>query len=93
MLCVALRSLRTLDGSGTSLWWRAHGRNRQCITANLHMEEGRQVVKELAGKVSVYDPVMCPVTTGVTISAAISVTKSCAMMCVLWVCTAHSYIA
>ena len=32
----ALRSLRQLDASGTSLWWRAHGRNRLCMTANLH---------------------------------------------------------
>jgi hypothetical protein len=29
----ALRSLRELDAGGTSLWWRAHGRNRRCITA------------------------------------------------------------
>jgi len=49
----ALRSLRTLDPSGTSLWWRCHGRNRRCITANLHVPEGREVVKELAGKVDV----------------------------------------
>lgn len=49
----ALRSLRLLDESGTSLWWRCHGRNRRCITANLHMPEGRAVVKELAQRADV----------------------------------------
>jgi crotonobetainyl-CoA:carnitine CoA-transferase CaiB-like acyl-CoA transferase len=49
----ALRSLRTLDHTGTSLWWRAHGRNRRCITANLNMPEGREIVRQLAHKVDV----------------------------------------
>jgi crotonobetainyl-CoA:carnitine CoA-transferase CaiB-like acyl-CoA transferase len=47
----ALRSLRLLDDSGTSVWWRVYGRNRRCVTANLHLPEGRQVVKDLASKV------------------------------------------
>lgn len=38
----ALRSLRTLDASGTSLWWRCHGRNRRCMTIDMQNPEGRQ---------------------------------------------------
>ncbi len=44
----ALRGLRMLDDSGTSLWWRSYGRNRRCMTLDLHKEEGRAVVKALA---------------------------------------------
>lgn len=39
----ALRSLRTLQPDGTSLWWRCHGRNRRAMTVDLHNEEGRKV--------------------------------------------------
>ncbi|GFR51657.1 hypothetical protein Agub_g14090 [Astrephomene gubernaculifera] len=49
----ALRSLRTLDSSGTSLWWRCHGRNRRCVTINLNTPEGRQLVKRLSERVDV----------------------------------------
>ncbi|GIL52300.1 hypothetical protein Vafri_8210, partial [Volvox africanus] len=49
----ALRSLRTLDPSGTSLWWRCHGRNRRCVTINLNVPEGRELVKRLSGRVDV----------------------------------------
>ncbi|GAX84004.1 hypothetical protein CEUSTIGMA_g11429.t1 [Chlamydomonas eustigma] len=49
----ALRSLRLLDDSGTSLWWRAHGRNRLCMTADLHTPQGRELVKKLSEKVDV----------------------------------------
>jgi len=50
----ALRSLRVLENgtSGNSLWWRAHGRNQRCITANLHTQEGRDIVKQLSSHVS-----------------------------------------
>jgi len=43
-----LRSLRMLDSKGTSLWWRAHGRNRRCVTVDLRKAEGRSIVKRLA---------------------------------------------
>ena len=43
-----LRSLRHLDATGTSLWWRGYGRNRRCVGADLRTEGGRSVVKRLA---------------------------------------------
>eukprot|EP00803_Ostreobium_quekettii_P009460 evm.model.scf_5.18 EVM.evm.TU.scf_5.18 scf_5:230676-235176(-) len=49
----ALRTLRRLDATGTSLWWRGYGRNRRCITIDLHKEEGRAIVKRLSERVDV----------------------------------------
>ena len=49
----ALRHLRDLDPSGTSLWWRSYGRNRRCITLDLHQESGRDIVRKLADNVDV----------------------------------------
>lgn len=49
----ALRHLRDLDETGTSLWWRSYGRNRKCITVDLHKEEGRNIIHALAQKVDV----------------------------------------
>ncbi|GAB4815984.1 hypothetical protein N2152v2_003030 [Parachlorella kessleri] len=50
----ALRHLRMPDpATGTSLWWRSYGRNRRCMTVDLHKEEGRDVVRRLAGRVDV----------------------------------------
>ncbi|KAK9831410.1 hypothetical protein WJX81_002598 [Elliptochloris bilobata] len=49
----ALRSLRLTDESGTSLWWRSYGRNRKCITLDLHKEEGRELARRLAQKADV----------------------------------------
>ncbi|KAL4518514.1 hypothetical protein Ndes2437B_g00614 [Nannochloris sp. 'desiccata'] len=49
----ALRHLRDLDPTGTSLWWRSYGRNRRCITVDLHQEQGREIVKKLAQNVDV----------------------------------------
>ncbi|KAI3425200.1 hypothetical protein D9Q98_008969 [Chlorella vulgaris] len=49
----ALRHLREADASGTSLWWRSYGRNRRCMTIDLHNEEGRQLVRQLSDKVDV----------------------------------------
>lgn len=49
----ALRHLRQLDDTGTSLWWRSYGRNRRCITLDLHQEEGRDVARKLAHSVDV----------------------------------------
>ncbi|KAL6782311.1 hypothetical protein ACKKBG_A06315 [Auxenochlorella protothecoides x Auxenochlorella symbiontica] len=46
----ALRSLRLADASGTSLWWRSYGRNRRCITVDLHSAAGQGVVRRLAGR-------------------------------------------
>ncbi|KAK9861238.1 hypothetical protein WJX84_004941, partial [Apatococcus fuscideae] len=49
----ALRSLRFSDSTGTSLWWRTYGRNRRCVTINLHHEEGRELTRQLAEKADV----------------------------------------
>ena len=48
-----LRSLRVLDSTGTSLWWRSYGRNRRCVAADLKTEGGRRVVRRLAERVDV----------------------------------------
>lgn len=45
-----LRQWRVLDDEGTSFWWRSIGRNKKCITADLRLEEGRDLVRRLAGK-------------------------------------------
>ena len=49
----ALRHLRDLDATGTALWWRAHGRNRRCVTADLRQVSGRDVVRRLAATADV----------------------------------------
>jgi crotonobetainyl-CoA:carnitine CoA-transferase CaiB-like acyl-CoA transferase len=48
-----LRQWRVLDEEGTSFWWRSIGRNKKCITADLRMDEGRALVRRLAGKCQV----------------------------------------
>jgi len=48
-----LRQWRILDDDGTSFWWRSIGRNKKCITADLRSEEGRSLVRRLAGKCQV----------------------------------------
>ena len=48
-----IRQWRILDDDGTSFWWRSLGRNKKCITADLRSEEGRGLVRELAGKCQV----------------------------------------
>jgi crotonobetainyl-CoA:carnitine CoA-transferase CaiB-like acyl-CoA transferase len=48
-----LRQWRVLDDEGTSFWWRSIGRNKKCITADLRMDEGRALVRRLAGKCQV----------------------------------------
>ncbi|HEX4951931.1 MAG TPA: CaiB/BaiF CoA-transferase family protein [Thermoanaerobaculia bacterium] len=48
-----IRGWRGLDESGTSLWWRSVGRNKRCITLDLHSEEGRALTRRLAAKVDV----------------------------------------
>jgi formyl-CoA transferase len=35
---------------GTSLWWKALGRNRRCITLDLSTDEGRELALDLAEK-------------------------------------------
>ncbi len=42
-----LRNWRVLK-NGTSLWWRAMGRNKKCITLDLRKEEGRAIAVRLA---------------------------------------------
>jgi crotonobetainyl-CoA:carnitine CoA-transferase CaiB-like acyl-CoA transferase len=48
-----LRQWRLLDADGTSFWWRSLGRNKKCVTADLRGEEGRGLVRRLAGKCQV----------------------------------------
>jgi crotonobetainyl-CoA:carnitine CoA-transferase CaiB-like acyl-CoA transferase len=48
-----IRKWRILDEDGTSYWWRSLGRNKKCITANLRTDEGRDIVRRLAGKCDV----------------------------------------
>jgi crotonobetainyl-CoA:carnitine CoA-transferase CaiB-like acyl-CoA transferase len=47
-----LRNWRILS-QGTSLWWRSLGRNKQCITLNLHAERGRAIARQLADQADV----------------------------------------
>jgi crotonobetainyl-CoA:carnitine CoA-transferase CaiB-like acyl-CoA transferase len=48
-----LRQWRKLDDDGTSFWWRSLGRNKKCVTADLRSEQGRDLVRRLAGKCQV----------------------------------------
>lgn len=47
-----IRNWRLLDG-GTSLWWRSLGRNKKCLSIDLRLPEGRELVKRLASQVDV----------------------------------------
>jgi crotonobetainyl-CoA:carnitine CoA-transferase CaiB-like acyl-CoA transferase len=47
-----LRVWRLLD-RGTSWWWRSMGRNKKCITLNLHTAKGQQLARHLAERVDV----------------------------------------
>jgi crotonobetainyl-CoA:carnitine CoA-transferase CaiB-like acyl-CoA transferase len=47
-----IRNWRLLD-EGTSVWWRSLGRNKKCISVDLRLPEGRELVKNLAAKVDV----------------------------------------
>ena len=47
-----LRVWRVLD-HGTSLWWRSVGRNKKCITLNLHTAKGRELARRLVDQVDV----------------------------------------
>jgi crotonobetainyl-CoA:carnitine CoA-transferase CaiB-like acyl-CoA transferase len=47
-----LRDWRVLK-NGTSLWWRAMGRNKKCITLDLRKQEGRAIAGRLAERVDV----------------------------------------
>lgn len=38
---------------GTSLWWRSLGRNKKCVTLDLKTQEGRTLVRRLAGRCDV----------------------------------------
>ena len=42
-----LRNWRVLK-EGTSLWWRAMGRNKKCVTLNLREPRGRDIARTLA---------------------------------------------
>jgi len=42
-----LRNWRALK-NGTSLWWRAMGRNKKCVTLNLRTPRGREIARALA---------------------------------------------
>ncbi|KZP28538.1 CoA-transferase family III [Athelia psychrophila] len=45
-----LRVWRELDVDGTSPWFRSMGRNKKSVAIDMRMEEGRQLVKQLALK-------------------------------------------
>jgi len=47
-----IRQWRLLD-NGTSFWWRSLGRNKKCVTLNLHTERGRHIARQLADRVDV----------------------------------------
>jgi crotonobetainyl-CoA:carnitine CoA-transferase CaiB-like acyl-CoA transferase len=47
-----IRRWRLLD-NGTSFWWRSLGRNKKCITLNLHSASGRHIARQLADRVDV----------------------------------------
>eukprot|EP00466_Bigelowiella_natans_P012304 jgi/Bigna1/68985/fgenesh1_pg.7_\ len=44
-----IRGWRQLDETGTSFWWRGHARNKRSICVDLKSDQGREVIKELAG--------------------------------------------
>lgn len=47
-----IRSWRLMDGD-TSWWWRSLGRNKKSVTVNLRTDEGRAIVRRLAGECDV----------------------------------------
>jgi len=49
----AVRGWRTLDETGTAVWWYTLGRNKKCVTVDLKSAEGRQLVRRLVDKVDV----------------------------------------
>ena len=49
----AVRGWRALDDNGTAVWWYTLGRNKKCITLDLHREEGRRLARRLAEQVDV----------------------------------------
>jgi crotonobetainyl-CoA:carnitine CoA-transferase CaiB-like acyl-CoA transferase len=48
-----LRGWRTLDESGTALWWYSLGRNKKCITLDLRQEAGQRLARQLAERADV----------------------------------------
>lgn len=48
----AVRGWRAVEGD-TSLWWYSLGRNKRSVTVNLKTDDGRSIVRRLAGKVDV----------------------------------------
>jgi crotonobetainyl-CoA:carnitine CoA-transferase CaiB-like acyl-CoA transferase len=48
----AVRGWRAVEGD-TSLWWYSLGRNKRSVTVNLKSEQGREIIRRLAGQVDV----------------------------------------
>ncbi|MEE4271699.1 MAG: CaiB/BaiF CoA-transferase family protein [Thermoanaerobaculales bacterium] len=48
----AVRGWRAMTGD-TSLWWYSLGRNKRSVTVNLKSDEGRRIIRRLAGEVDV----------------------------------------
>lgn len=48
----AVRGWRAMTGD-TSLWWYSLGRNKRSVTINLKSDEGRAIIRRLAGEVDV----------------------------------------
>ena len=47
-----LRNWRSIH-KGTALWWYILGRNKKCITVNLRVKQGQEVVRRLVEKIDV----------------------------------------
>lgn len=47
-----LRNWRVLH-NGTALWWHVLSRNKKCVTANLRLPAGQNLIRELTAKVDV----------------------------------------
>jgi crotonobetainyl-CoA:carnitine CoA-transferase CaiB-like acyl-CoA transferase len=47
-----IRTWRVVE-HGTSLWWRSLGRNKKCVSLNLHTQQGRHLARQLADRVDV----------------------------------------
>ncbi|MEM7258599.1 MAG: CoA transferase, partial [Pseudomonadota bacterium] len=48
-----IRQWRLLDEQGTSYWWQSIARNKKSVTINLRADAGREVARQLIGKVDV----------------------------------------
>ncbi|MEM7662407.1 MAG: CoA transferase [Pseudomonadota bacterium] len=45
--------IRAWGREGFPLWWKVCGRNKRCVTANLRVEEGQELVRQLIGQADI----------------------------------------